>query len=170
MHHRGGARTIGRIGACLVLVSSVLGVVLPTAAAAGEEGPPGYGYFSVQLSGREVPGEGDSDGQGHARLDLDPEHETACFVASWRRVDGAVTAFHLHAGHRGSEGPPWIDFFNGKHFDGGRNTVTGCVHVDGSHGMSPRDKIQAVIHDPSGFYLNLHSTECKDGAIRGQLG
>ncbi|MGH3823332.1 MAG: CHRD domain-containing protein [Pseudonocardiaceae bacterium] len=139
-------------------------------AAAGEDGRPGYGYFSVQLTGREVPGGGDSDGQGYVRLDLDPEHETACFVTKWRRVNGAVTAFRLHAGHRGSVGPRRIDFFNGKHFDGRQNTVTGCVHVDGSPGMSSREKIEAVIRNPSGFYLSLHSTEFEDGAIRGQLG
>ena len=170
MQYRGGARRIGRIGACLALVSSVLGLALPSVAAAGENSPPGYGYFSVQLTGKDVPNGGDSDGQGHVRLDLDPEHETACFTINWRRIDGAVTAFHLHAGHRGSEGPRWVDFFNGKHFDGGRNTVTGCVHVNGSHGMSPRDKIKTIIHNPSGFYLNLHSTEFDNGAIRGQLG
>lgn len=170
MQYREGARRIGRIGACLALVSSILGIALPTVAAAGEEGPPGYGYFSVQLTGRQVLGGGDSDGQGSVRLDLNPEHETACFVVKWRRVDGAVTAFRLHAGSRGSEGPRRIDFFNGKHLGGGQNTVTGCVHVDGSRGMSPRDKIEAIIRDPSGFYLSLYSTEFGHGAIRGQLG
>lgn len=169
MQYRGGARRIGRVCACLALVSSIFAIALPTSAAADEAGP-GYGYFSVQLAGKEVRDGGDSDGQGYARLDLDPEHETACFTVSWRKVDGAVTAFHLHRGHRGSEGPHWVDFFDGKHFAGGRNTVGGCVHVDGKPGMSPRDKIQAIIHDPSGFYLNLHTTEFPDGAIRGQLG
>jgi hypothetical protein len=133
-------------------------------------GPPSYGYFSVELTGRQVPGGGDSDGQGHVRLDLDPEHETACFAIKWRNLDGAVTAFRLHDGDRGSEGPRRIEFFEGKHFDGGRNTVTGCVRVEGSHGMSPRDKIEAIIRNPSGFYLSLYTVQFEDGAIRGQLG
>lgn len=170
MQHRKGARRMGRVGASLAFVSSILVLTVAAPAAADEGGPAGYGYFSVQLTGREVPGGGDPDGHGYARLDLDPEHETACFVTTWRKVDGAVTALHLHAAHRGSEGPHWIDLFDDRHLDGARNTVSGCVHVEGSPRMSPRDKIQAVIHDPSGYYLNLHSTEFGDGAIRGQLG
>jgi hypothetical protein len=37
-----------------------------------------------------------------------------------------------------------------------------CVH-------SSRDKIDEVLDNPSEFYLNLHTTAHKDGAIRGQL-
>jgi hypothetical protein len=73
---------------------------------------------------------------------------------------GAVTALHLHAGHRGGEDPQWINFYSDKHFDkhfpGVRNAVSGCVYGESSHGLSPRDKIQAVIHDPSSFYLSVH--------------
>ncbi|MDQ3899015.1 MAG: CHRD domain-containing protein [Actinomycetota bacterium] len=135
-----------------------------------QAGTAGYGYFSVQLTGHEVPGGGDPTGQGLARLDLDPEHELACFVIPWRKLDGAVTDLRLYAAPRGREGPQWIDFFADQQFPGAENTVSGCVHVSGSHGMSSQDKIQTVIHDPSGFYLNMHSTEFPKGAIRGQLG
>jgi hypothetical protein len=36
--------------------------------------------------------------------------------------------------------------------------------------MRSRDKVQAVIHNPSAFYLTIRSTEFPQGAIRGQLG
>jgi hypothetical protein len=146
------------------------GLTGATPVAADEGGPAGYGYFVVQLTGKQIAGGGDSHGQGYARLDFDPEHETACFDIRWQGIDGAVTAAHIHAGHRGSNGPVWIDFFNDKHVHGAQNTVYGCVHVNGSHGLSPRNKVQAVIGDPSNFYLNVHSTEFPTGAIRGQLG
>jgi hypothetical protein len=170
MHHRQGTRRNRRVAACLAFISSILVLTLPAPAAADEAGPEGYGYFSVQLTGHDVPHGGDPEGQGYARLDLDPQHQTACFDIKWKRLDGAVTAFHLHAAPRGSEGPRWIDFFNDKHIAGARNTVSGCVQVNASHGMTPRDKIQAVIQNPSGFYLNVHSTKYEHGAIRGQLG
>lgn len=170
MPHREGTRRIGRVGACLAFISSILILAVPISAAADEAAPPGYGHFSVQVNGSHIPGGGDAHGEGRARLDLDPENERACFFLTWNHVDGAVTAFQLHAAPPGQEGPHRIDFFSDKHFAGARNTVSGCVHVDGSPGMSPRDKIQAVIHDPSKFYLNVHSTEFPNGAIRGQLG
>jgi CHRD domain-containing protein len=170
MQHREGTRRMSRVGACLAFISSILVLTLPTPAVADEVGPEGYGYFSIQLTGKEVPHGGDPEGQGYARLDLNPEHETACFDIKWKSIEGAVTALHLHAAPRGSEGPRWIDLFSNKHFPGARNTVSGCVHVDASHGMSPRDKIRAAIQNPSGFYLNVRSTKLEDGAIRGQLG
>ena len=73
-----------------------------------------------------------------------------------------VTAFHLHAGRRGSDGPHWIDFFNDKNF-AGEETVSDCV-------SSTRETIEAVIEDPSAYYLQVHSTAFEKGAIRGQLG
>jgi CHRD domain len=157
-------RTIGGVGVCLVSVSSIL--VLTGPASAAHEVGAAYqtenGHFSVQLSGRDVPGGGDPDGQGSSTLDLDPREEKACFTISWSRLDGEVTAFHLHAAARGSEGPHWIDFFNDQRFPGAQNNTSNCV-------PAPRDKINAVINRPADYYLNVHSTAFVKGAIRGQL-
>jgi hypothetical protein len=160
-----GTRTMGRAAVCLASVSSILVFAGPASASAHEVSPApqaGNGHFSIQLTGGEVPGGGDPDGQGSATLDLNPQKEEACFNITWSRLRGQVTALHLHAAARGSEGPHWIDFFNNQSFPGAQSTATGCV-------PTPRDKINAVIDHPADYYLNVHSTAFQNGAIRGQL-
>ncbi len=150
---------------CLAFASSILGVAGPLSAAAQGVSPaqqPRAGQFSTQLTSREVPGGGDPNGRGSAQLNLDIHQETACFTIRWSGLAGGVTALHLHVAVPGSEGPHWIDFFNNQHFPGSLNEGSGCV-------PTARDKIQAVIDNPSAYYLNLHSTAHEKGAIRGQL-
>jgi hypothetical protein len=165
MQHSTGIRKIGRVGACLAFASSIL-VFAGPASALAQEAPTAYGHgheqFLVQLDGDELEDGGDHNGRGVAGLDFDAGQERVCFYITWERLDGAVTAFHLHNAPRRHDGGHWIDFFNGEHFDGDHNTVTSCVHAS-------RDKIYAVLDDPSDFYLNLHTTAHKAGAIRGQL-
>jgi hypothetical protein len=156
---------MGRIAACLASASSMLLLVGPTSAAAHEADPmfqAGNSHFSIQLTGQEVPGGGDPDGQGSATLDFNQQKDEVCFTINWTRLTGAVTALHLHAAARGSEGPHWIDFFNNQSFPGAQSTASGCV-------ATPRDKINAVINHPADYYLNVHSTTFEKGAIRGQL-
>ncbi len=155
---------MGRAGACLAFASSIL--VFAGPAASAQEVSTAYHHdqrqFLVELSGDELRGGGDRHGRGVAGLDFDAEHERVCYYIQWDRLDGAVTAFHLHHAPRHEDGGHWIDFFNDRHFDGDRNTVADCVY-------SSREKIDEVLDDPSDFYLNLHTTAHRDGAIRGQL-
>ncbi len=160
-----GVRGMGHVGASLAFASSMLMLAGPIPALAHEVNrvhQDSNGHFSVQLTAQESVNGGDRDGQGFARLDLDPQQGKACYEITWKNLDGMVTAFHLHAGRRGSEGPHWIDFFNDKNL-AGEQTVSDCV-------TSTREKIEAVINDPSGYYLQVHTTAFEKGAIRGQLG
>ncbi|MDQ4011685.1 MAG: CHRD domain-containing protein, partial [Actinomycetota bacterium] len=88
-----GARGMGRVGACLAFASAVV-LAGSTPASAQQDGA----QFTVALSGQEGVNGGDADGQGSARIDLDPQRGTACYEITWKKLDGAVTAFHLHAG------------------------------------------------------------------------
>jgi CHRD domain len=157
-------RKMGRVGACLAFASSIL--VFAGPAASAHEYASGYydwdGEFLVELDGDEIRDGGDRNGRGVAGLDFDPENQRVCYFVNWERLDGAVTAFHLHKAPRRADGPHWIDFFNDKRFDGDRGTVAGCEPA------SRRD-IFAVLDHPSDFYLALHTTAHKDGALRGQL-
>lgn len=162
MQHREGIRKMGWAGACLALASSIVFLAKPNPAGAQEADQGGYRHFAVYMSGNELRDGGDYEAWGMARLDLDAARETACYVINWDKLDGAVTAVHLHSAPRRNDGPHWIDFFKDQRFNGPRNSTSGCVR-------SPGGKILDVINDPSGYYLNVHTTAHKDGAIRGQL-
>jgi hypothetical protein len=59
-------------------------------------------------------------------------------------------------------GPHHIDLFDGVSL-GSSGSTTACVPASAQ-------AIQAVIDDPAGYYVNLHSSVYTSGAIRGQLG
>lgn len=166
---------LGRFGAGLAFASSILlAAALPSTAAANpDERAQRDSAFSIRLVPEEVPGGGDRGGIGFARLALDEARETACYFIEWRGLEGHVTAAHLHVAPRGKDGPHAIDLFNDEHFDGKRDATWGCVRVEDDKGheghMSAREKIRDIIENPEDFYLNIHSTRYKDGAIRGQL-
>lgn len=165
MQHRSSIWKLGLVGTCLAFASSFLVFAQPASAATHETDPVRQEHFrhiAVYLSGKELRDGGDSKGWGMARLDFDPDRETVCYLLSWRDLDGVVTAFHLHAAPRGHDGPHWVDFFNGQHFDGKWSDTSGCVHT-------PRGKILDVINAPSDYYVNVHTSAHKEGSLRGQL-
>ncbi len=165
LHSSRGTRGLGRVGLCCACFSSILVLAGPASAAAPEVSTAlqdQAGHFTVQLSGQEVPGGGDPDGQSSGRLDLNEQQQTACFTVDWKGLKGEVTALHLHVAARGSEGPHWIDFFNDQRFPGADGESSGCIPVAG-------EKIRVVIDNPADYYLNIHSTAFTKGAVRGQL-
>lgn len=140
----------------------------PAQAATGERKK----TIPIMLTGAQVPGSGDQNGRGFALLTFDPSRKTVCYDVSWRRLDGRVTAMHLHAGKRGATGPHHVDLLNEVKIPGRSASVRDCVKVeDGGHetGMSAAEKIREVIANPRAFYLNVHTTAKPDGAVRGQL-
>lgn len=165
LQHSRGARRLGRVGLGLVSVTSMLAFA-GAASAAAHEISPAYldqnGHFEVPLTPGEVPGGGDTGGKGSAVLNLNKQLGQACFSIKWQGLQGNVTALHLHVAGAGSDGPHWIDLFNGQNFPGTGSESNGCA-------TTTADKIQKVIDSPTGYYLNLHSTAFPKGALRGQL-
>lgn len=156
---------LGRFGACLAAMSSLLVVAaLPsTAAAQDDPQPPGLGHYVINLTPEEVTGGGDHGATGSARVDLDAAHQRVCYALSWKDLHGDVTMAHIHLAPRGKDGPHPIDFFDGQHFPGAESTASGCS-------TSTPDKIQAVIDHPADYYVIIHTDKFTEGAIRGQLG
>ena len=103
----------------------------------------------------EVPTKGDPDGKGTATIVLDDAKNTACYELTFENI-GDPTAAHVHTGAKGVAGPPAIDFkikTNGN---------KGCVPVDPTVAKAVRD-------NPGGHYVNIHTADYGNGAIRGQL-
>jgi hypothetical protein len=130
------------------------------------------------LNGEQVPGGGDPNGRANAGLRLEPEAEVVCLRSSWRELAGEVTAIHLHKAQEGQTGPHHIDLLDNASLAGEENRVEFCVKVTGGEhqaqdaghsAASPADRIQEVVDDPGGFYLNVHTTAFPSGAVRGQL-
>jgi hypothetical protein len=142
--------------AVLVTVS----VLVPALAAADAGGRP----FTTGLTGAaEIPGPGDPDAVGSATLSLNQGQGTVCFSISWEDIDGAVTASHIHVGTATEFGAVVVPLFVNATLPGTGET-SGCTT-----GVDP-DLIKAIRQDPSGYYVNVHSTDFLPGAIRGQLG
>ncbi|MGH3800612.1 MAG: CHRD domain-containing protein [Pseudonocardiaceae bacterium] len=162
---------LGRVGACLTFLSSILLVAaLPsTAVAHDNDRAHRHGEFSIRLVPEEVPSGGDYGGYGFARLAFDEAEERACYFIGWRELEGYVTAAHLHFAPRHENGPHAIDFFDDEHFNGERDGAWGCFRVQDDRHGSARSKIRYIIDNPEDFYLNIHSSRYEDGALRGQL-
>lgn len=102
-------------------------------------------------------GEGDADGSGSASISIDTETGEVCWELSVEGI-GDVIASHIHVGAEGESGdvvvPLDVDGFSGS--------SEGC-------GDASDADLQAIVDDPSGYYVNIHTEEFTGGAIRGQL-
>lgn len=102
-------------------------------------------------------GAGDPDGSGTAAITIDPDTGEVCWDLTVENI-ADVTASHIHVGAAGVDGgvvvPLDVDGFSG--------TSDGCVDASDSD-------LDAILADPAGFYVNIHTEDYPAGAIRGQL-
>jgi hypothetical protein len=141
-----------RLVALVVALLAVL-VLAGVAAAAGGRS------FSTTLTGaEEVPGPGDPDASGQARITLNQGRGEVCWDLTWTGIDGTVVAAHIHVGDAGVAGPVVVPLSLS-----GPDSASGC-----STDVSV-ELIKAIRQQPSNYYVNVHSTNFPAGAIRGQL-
>ena len=132
---------------------------LPTATPSVTPSPTPAGTRLVAtLSGaNEVPGPGDPDGQGRATVSIDGALSTLCYDLMVSGIS-TPTAAHIHEGAAGVAGPIRVTLSPPT---GG--TASGC--------LSGLDSVLlgALVANPAGFYVNVHTTDFPAGALRGQL-
>ncbi len=108
---------------------------------------------------QEVPGPGDPDGRGGAKITLLPGYGTICFRIRVRDITLPATGAHIHSAEQGVAGPVVVTL--GAPDAEGK--AKGCVtDVDPA-------LINAIWMSPRSYYVNVHTTDFPGGAIRGQL-
>ncbi len=113
-------------------------------------------YYATLTGGQEVGG-GDADGTGKAEISISDEFGQICWDLNEVQGIGPITAAHIHAGASGVAGPPVFTLKPAE--EGG---YKGCA--DGSEWAQNR-----IAGNPEAFYVNVHTAQYPNGAIRGQL-
>ena len=111
------------------------------------------------IGGVPVIGVGDPDGGGTAALRLNPGQEEVCSELSVSNITLPATGAHIHVGGPTEAGPVVIPLTPPD----ATGVSSGCV-------FAPRELILAIIRNPENYYVNVHTTDFRPGAVRGQLG
>ncbi|MEX0789729.1 MAG: CHRD domain-containing protein [Actinomycetota bacterium] len=142
----------------LILAVALLAAVLLAACNPGDDEG---GSFEIDLSGANEICEGDTcggDGTGTAQVDINSDENQVCYEISLDGVEG-VTAAHIHSGTSEEAGPVVVNL----EYDGDDQGADKCID-----GVSESD-LEAISEDPANHYVNVHSQQYPDGAVRGQL-
>lgn len=115
--------------------------------------------FDVLLSGpQEVPGPGDDDGQGTANVTIDTETSEICWTISVGGIQTPAAAAHIHNAPIGEAGSVVVEL-TAPDVEG---ASTGCTTVEEAVAAD-------IAANPANYYVNVHTGEFPDGAVRGQL-
>jgi hypothetical protein len=143
-----GRRALSAVLALCVLGALVL--ALPASAAAA----PLAHLETVMTGEKEVPGPGDPNGIGEAKIKV--FRAKVCYRLTAKRIKPA-TAAHIHKGRRGEAGPVVVPLKPPT--DG---SSRGCADISRSLSKKLREH-------PGRYYVNVHNRPYPAGAIRGQL-
>jgi len=135
-------------------LSLAAGAALLSAPALSEDGGR---KFDTKLTGAaEIPGPGDTDGDGSAGLTINPGQGQICYTLSVSDIDPATMA-HIHKAKVGVAGPVVVSL---KAPTNGSSKA--CATVG-------RPLALDILKSPANYYVNVHNEPFPDGAIRGQL-
>ena len=114
--------------------------------------------YHATLTGAQETGGGDADGYATAQVSVADRLDQVCYDINDIRNISAVTAVHVHRGARGVDGPPVWTLQRAN--EGGWK---GCTD-------KPEWLQDAIENRFAGYYVNIHTSDYPNGAIRGQLG
>jgi len=110
----------------------------------------------------EVPGPGSKKGKGDVHIELKAKKKKVCFELEVARLD-EVVAGHIHKGTADVAGDVVVLLFEDTAGLAGTGSYEGCTK-----GVKKK-LIKKIGKKPDRYYVNIHTMEFPDGAIRGQL-
>ena len=128
----------------------------PTQVTAAKKG--GAPLVTRLTGAAELPGPGDPDGRGTAFVRLNPSQLKVCFYLTAGNITLPATAAHIHVGASTTFGNVVVTLVAPN----ASGVSFGCV-------STTADVIAAIRTNPSNYYVNVHTTDFPNGAIRGQL-
>ena len=140
-----------------ILTTAMLAATLATGAVAASNH---VTTLSTTMSGAEEVGGGDKNGKGFVSLDIFV-NGTICWEGKVQAIE-RVTAAHIHNAPAGVNGGVFVDL-DPLNADVTGNKAEHCV-------VTTAEKAAAIVANPSGYYVNVHTASFPGGAIRGQLG
>lgn len=108
--------------------------------------------LTATLDGPSETPPGDPHGKGSFSADVDPDKGDFCYTITSNIA--APTMAHVHTGAAGTSGAPVITI-DPKGSDE-------CIAVE-------PDVLKAIVANPAGYYVNIHTADHPGGAVRGQL-
>jgi hypothetical protein len=151
-----------RLFLSLVLATLVSLALAGAASAAKLDGADHGGRpLSTTLTGAaEVPGPGDPNGSGTAKITINPGQGEVCWEITAANITLPATAAHIHVGAAGTAPPNNVVVTLSPPDASGFSS--GCAQVS-------RELAKAILKNPEDYYVNVHTTDFGAGAIRGQL-
>jgi hypothetical protein len=109
------------------------------------------------LQGANETAGGDADGIAIGVFRIRPADGQICYLLAAARLDGTVTAAHIHKAPAGSNGPVVVPLT--PPVDG---AVVACTTAAPALAAD-------IVANPANYYANIHSSAFPGGAVRGQL-
>ena len=134
----------------LIFAAACTALAMPAAAQTGGRS------LTATLTGGAQPSPGDPNANGSATVRINPGLNRLCYTLKARGLPNPTMA-HIHVGAAGVAGPPVVTLRVPT-----KGSVSACTAVG-------RKVARAIIRDPGGYYVNIHTAAFPAGAIRGQL-
>jgi hypothetical protein len=135
-------------------LTAVLGLV--TASAQTQRAP--LRVFKVTFAGENETPAGDPVATGTATIRIRAAQPRVCYAIVARDLSGSAAAAHIHRGAVGVAGPVLIALRT----PGANGRASGCA-------KAKRSLVKAILAHPARYYVNVHTAEFPEGAIRVEL-